>query len=807
MKNRVLILLFILPAICLFCAEASAQENYSLPAHVTAVALPSGESAMDKAPAALLGQWSKGPILPTPKCYAEGVYLDGALYVIGGLGGDLRYDMKCYKLDIAAGTWSVEFTLPVQRALAAVQAVNGKIYIIGGYNATNPFSIQAPVLEYDPATSVLTSKANMPTPVFGAGSFVYDDRIWILGGGPAGFNTSCTTIQIYDPAANAWTVSNSMTPYTVWGQGVAAVDNTVLHVGGSRWTNGQGLYGAWAYKGTVVGDEITWAQIADYPDGSIMRYAAGADNSRMYFSSGYNAASQNSGPPSGKTYNYDPVTDQWTMMDPKPTPVYFSSRLVFDGTEKLYIVGGNNTSKTVTAEVEILSTTAEGGPVALIAKPAIDTWLKRGSTKQEEVLLVNNGSGALVWSAAVLESAASWVTLPTPGGTIPMGGSTQIPIGLSTDPGNGTFHATVVVTTNDPDHTSIPVSITIHVQDEDVDTDQNVLLEEGTGNWCGYCPYGADTLKAAIEKYPGRVFGISYHGGNVNEPMQTPSTTFWTDIIKLEGWPQGSINRIVFPGEAAMALSRGVWMRRIDEVLATRRSPITLNVLSKLYSPLSKFTELEVEIFFHRDVAQSVRLNIAQLEDNLNWTQSFYPAGGGSTKLYPYYHNHVLRQMIPSDPGEVLSSGIPVTSQTRMTKPFRFTSVDSTVATSRFVIFAHVSDGTTFGEILQAIEVDLADFTLDAKPLPEEATFALEQNYPNPFNPATTLVYVVPRRSAVTITVADAMGREVARLVDATLDAGRHTTAFNGATLPSGPYFVTMRAGAFSQTRCVTLMK
>ncbi len=807
MKNRVLTLLFVLPAICLFCAGASAQEIHAVPSALITADQPAVVQSMDKAPAALLGQWSKGPILPTPKCYADAVYLDGAIYVVGGLGGDRRFDTKCYKLDIASGNWTVDFTLPVQRALSAVQAVNGKIYIIGGYNATNPFSVQAPVIEYDPATSTLTPKANMPLPVYGAGSFVYDGRIWILGGGTTSFTTSCTTIQIYDPAANTWTVSSSTTPYTVWGQGVAAVDNIVLHVGGCRYTNGQGLYGAWAYKGTVVGDEITWAQIADYPDGSIMRYAAGADNSRMYFSGGYNAGSQSSGPPSGKTYNYDPVTDQWTMMDPKPTPVYFSSRLVFDGTDKLYIVGGNNTANTVTAEVEILSTTAEGGPVALIAKPTIDTWLKLGGTKQEQVLLVNNGSGALVWSAAVLESSASWVTLPTPGGTIPMGESTQIPIGLSTDPGNGTFNATVVVTTNDPDHASIPIAITIHVQDQDVDTEQNVLLEEGTGNWCGYCPYGADTLKAAIEKYPGRVFGISYHGGNVNEPMQTPSTTFWTNIIKLEGWPQGSINRIVFPGEATMALSRGAWMRRIEEVLATRRSPITLNVLSKLYSPASKSTELEVEVFFHRDIAQPVRLNVAQLEDNLNWTQSFYPQGGGSTKLYPYYHNHVLRQMIPSDPGEVISSGLPVVSQTRMTKTFRFTSVDSTVATSRFVIFAHVSDGTNFGEILQAIEVDLADFTLDAKPLPEDASFALEQNYPNPFNPATTMQYVLPRRSAVTIAVSDAMGREVARLVDATVDPGRHSTTFNGAALPSGIYFVTMRAGEFSQTRCVTLMK
>ena len=48
----------------------------------------------------------------------------------------------------------------------------------------------------------------------------------------------------------------------------------------------------------------------------------------MYFTGGYNAASQNNGPPSGKTYSFDPVSDVWTMMDQKPTPVYFASQLV-----------------------------------------------------------------------------------------------------------------------------------------------------------------------------------------------------------------------------------------------------------------------------------------------------------------------------------------------------------------------------------------------------------------------------------------------------------------------------------------------
>lgn len=753
------------------------------------------------------GQWSAAPVLLSAKCYAAATISAGELYVFGGLGGDLRFDTKCYKLNLESGLWSAIAALPVQRALSAAQVVNGKIYIIGGYSSTNPFTVQPAVLEYNPATNTYTSKATMPVAVFGAGSFVYNDRIWILGGGTTAFSTSISTIQIYDPTTDRWTISAGTLPAGTWGQGVAAVGNTVLHVGGVRYTGTQGLFGAWSFKGTISGDDISWTPIADYPDGSIMRLSAGADENKMYFSGGHNAGSQNNGPPSGRTYSFDPTNNTWKMMDQKPTPVYFASQMAYDGNEKLYIVGGNDAPSRVTAAVEVLTTTAEGGPLAHFARTTLETWLKLGSSIQEHIDIANNGSIDLTWNADVDPSSTSWLSLANASGTVAPGEKAPITFVINSAAGTGTHTGNVSVSTNDPANSNTTLFVTVRIQEQDVDAELNVLAEIGTGTWCGFCPYGADSLKAVVNRYPGRVNAITYHGGSATEPMQTPSTSYWTNVIKLTGWPQGSIHRVVFDGMTSMALSRGAWNPRMEELLQTRRSPISLNVVSSTYHLASKQTELTIEVLFHRDVTHPIRLNIAQVQDQMNYQQTFYPPGGGSTKLYPYFHDHVLRNMIPSDAGEIISTGSTVVSQTRISKTFNFTSVDSTIETSRFIIFAHISDGVSHGEVLQSMQIPLSSFLLDTRALPNPTSFALHANFPNPFNPSTTVDFELPKRSHVAISVSDVLGREVARLADGMHDAGRHHIHFDAHALSPGSYFLNMRSDNFSQTRVITLLR
>ena len=85
--------------------------------------------------------------------------------------------------------------------------------------------------------------------------------------------------------------------------------------------------------------------------------------------------------------------------------------------------------------------------------------------------------------------------------------------------------------------------------------------------------------------------------------------------------------------------------------------------------------------------------------------------------------------------------------------------------------------------------------------------FELAQNYPNPFNPSTTIRFTIPEQTNVTLTVYDMLGREVATLVDEILQPGEHTKLFDAGHLASGVYVYRIRAGDFTDTKRLVLMK
>ena len=85
--------------------------------------------------------------------------------------------------------------------------------------------------------------------------------------------------------------------------------------------------------------------------------------------------------------------------------------------------------------------------------------------------------------------------------------------------------------------------------------------------------------------------------------------------------------------------------------------------------------------------------------------------------------------------------------------------------------------------------------------------FTLEQNYPNPFNPSTTIRYGLPARTHVTMTIYNALGQQVAELVNGEVDAGNHDVKFEGSNLASGVYFYRLTAGEHADSKKLILMK
>jgi hypothetical protein len=75
------------------------------------------------------------------------------------------------------------------------------------------------------------------------------------------------------------------------------------------------------------------------------------------------------------------------------------------------------------------------------------------------------------------------------------------------------------------------------------------------------------------------------------------------------------------------------------------------------------------------------------------------------------------------------------------------------------------------------------------------AKFELSQNYPNPFNPSTQIEYSIPRDGYVSLKIYNALGQQVADLVDGIVKAGNHQVTFNAANLSSGVYYYRIKTG------------
>ena len=80
-------------------------------------------------------------------------------------------------------------------------------------------------------------------------------------------------------------------------------------------------------------------------------------------------------------------------------------------------------------------------------------------------------------------------------------------------------------------------------------------------------------------------------------------------------------------------------------------------------------------------------------------------------------------------------------------------------------------------------------------------------NYPNPFNPTTDIAITLVEPMRVSLTVYDALGREVSRLADHMFSAGTHRIRFDGSSVPSGLYLYLLRAGDYSASGSMMLVK
>lgn len=149
------------------------------------------------------------------------------------------------------------------------------------------------------------------------------------------------------------------------------------------------------------------------------------------------------------------------------------------------------------------------------------------------------------------------------------------------------------------------------------------------------------------------------------------------------------------------------------------------------------------------------------------------------------------------DEGELLELSLVIKSNQAETTELQFDSVNV------------VDENSSQHKISNLIncKIKISPTCINNEETSKPSDFSLYQNYPNPFNPSTKIRYEVPLETKVIIKIYNILGKEVETLFEGQRLPGKYSLEWNAKNYSSGVYFYCIKAGDFTQTKKMILVK
>ncbi|CCG52287.1 Probable lipoprotein precursor [Flavobacterium indicum GPTSA100-9 = DSM 17447] len=215
---------------------------------------------------------------------------------------------------------------------------------------------------------------------------------------------------------------------------------------------------------------------------------------------------------------------------------------------------------------------------------------------------------------------------------------------------------------------------------------KNVLIEDFTGTWCGYCPRVAFGIQK-VENEGLAAIPVAIHRGSTNpsssgyDPFNYEASAL-ESYIGLTGYPTAKLNRkIDWINETSINEPKNLIKLNSDLGLALNSTVSGGNI------------NLDVNIKFDANLT-GLKLVVYVLEDNLIQNQTNYTSYfGGASTLTNFEHDHVLRacltNLVDGDDLTGTTDGATVTKNFNLAIPSNITNS----ANMSFVAFVIDSSG------------------------------------------------------------------------------------------------------------------
>lgn len=335
-----------------------------------------------------------------------------------------------------------------------------------------------------------------------------------------------------------------------------------------------------------------------------------------------------------------------------------------------------------------------------------------------------------------------------------------------------------------------------------------VVIEEGTGTWCGWCPRGEVFMNAMGSYYPDHFVGIAVHNG---DPMTNPE---YDGGLGISAFPNMSNERTENFGFGTIADVEDRFFNRIQ------MAPPALLQSAAEYDAATGSLTVTSEAVAEQPISGSYRLAVILVEDGVTGTsngyaQANYYAGGGAGPMAGYenlpgtvpasqmVYDHVGRTLIGTFNGASGSMPASMAAGERTTWVFDTYTipVEYNVDNMHVVTVLLNAQGHIVNANSQTFQEAVDNFIVGTK---EVFDHDLAKVFPNPFSDVTYVRLNLTEATDVEMVVYNAMGQLIAEKAYGQL-SGDTILPFDGGNLAEGMYYIHIKLDDKLVTKKVTL--
>jgi hypothetical protein len=316
-----------------------------------------------------------------------------------------------------------------------------------------------------------------------------------------------------------------------------------------------------------------------------------------------------------------------------------------------------------------------------------------------------------------------------------------------------------------------------------------VLVEEGTGTWCGWCPRGSIFMDRLSHTYEGLFIPIAVHNG---DPM---TVAIYDDFMAFSGFPNARINRSI---DADPAASEAPFL---TEIIKPASAKVNAGVV---YDPSTGDFTGEIEAEFIKDNANNQYwFNLVLTEDGVRgstsaYNQANYYAGGAQGAMGGYevlpnpvpasqmVYDHVARAVFGLNKDETKFQGVMKTGDKRTAKFKGNIGANAKIENMHVIPILMSIKGYENGN-----SISFTDAIAKGVSATEDVLVTGVNVYPNPADDQLTFEIELPAASEVSISINDISGRSIANRNYGKL-SGNQIIPVNISTLNPGIYTATI---------------